>query len=166
MAIGDPAYIKAILGNFSAAKDDQIRDAVRVALMQASFGANDRRGGYQRLALVVCGKYPCRRDLSAFSRVMTLSSAYWALASLAAKDETIRKTSQAFLDADPRVTAIVPNEQDAFAAYVERLAPVTAAKSAPDSADRAKSADPLLSDYENLAPPQESPSPARQAQVG
>ena len=153
MATGDPAYIKAILGNFSAAKDDQIRDAIRVALMQASFGENDRRGGYQRLARVVCGKYQCRRDLSAFSRVMTLSSAYWALASLAAKDETIRKTSQAFLDADPRVKAIEQNEQDAFAAYVESLSAWTAAKNDPDSMDKAKSEDALLSDYENLAPP-------------
>jgi len=31
MSTGDPTYIKAILGNFSAAEDDQIRDAVRVA---------------------------------------------------------------------------------------------------------------------------------------
>ena len=152
MATGDPAYIKAILGNFSAAEDDQIRDAVRVALMQASFGENDPRGGYRRLARVVCGKYQCRRELSAFSRVMTLSSAYWALASLAAKDETIRKTSQAFLDADPRVKAIEQNEQDAFAAYVERLSAWTAAKNDPDSADKAKSEDALLSGYENLGP--------------
>ncbi|MGA2493608.1 MAG: hypothetical protein ABSF67_11720 [Roseiarcus sp.] len=152
MATGDPAYIKAILGNFSAAKDDQIRDAVRVALMQARFGENDRRGGYQRLARVVCGKYQCRRDLSAFSRVMTLSAAYWALASLAAKDETIRKTSQTFLDADWRVKAIEQNEQDAFAAYVERLSAWTIAKSDPDSIDKAKSDDALLSGYENLGP--------------
>jgi len=155
MSTGDPTYIKAILGNFSAAEDDQIRDAVRVALMQARFGENDRRGGYQRLARVLCGKYQCRRDLSPFSRVMTLSSAYWALAALAAKDETIRKTSQAFLDADPRVKAIEQNEQDAFAAYVERLAVWTAAKGDPDSADRAKSEDALLSGYENLAPTQD-----------
>jgi len=86
---------------------------------------------------------------------MTLSSAYWALAALAAKDETIRKTSQAFLDADPRVKAIEQNEQDAFAAYVERLAVWTAAKGDPDSADRAKSEDALLSGYENLAPTQD-----------
>jgi hypothetical protein len=152
MATGDPAYIKAILGNFSAAKDDQIRDAVRVALMQTSFGENDPRGGYGRLARVVCGKYDCRRDLSTFSRVMTLSSAYWALASLAAKDETVRKTRQAFLAADPRVKAIEQNEQDAFAAYVERLSVWTAAKGDPDSADKTKAADALLSDYENLGP--------------
>ena len=67
---------------------------------------------------------------------MTLSSAYWALASLAAKDETVRKTSQAFLDADPRVKAIEQNEQDAFAAYLERLSAWTAAKGDPDSPTR------------------------------
>jgi hypothetical protein len=152
MATGDPAYIKAILGNFSAAEDDQIRAAVRVALMQARFGENDRRGGYGRLARVLCGKYQCRREFSPFSRVMTLASAYWALASLAAKDETIRKTSQAFLDADPRVKAIEQNEQDAFAAYIERLSAWTAAKNDPDSMDKAKSEDALLSGYENLGP--------------
>jgi hypothetical protein len=150
MATGDPAYIKAILGNFTAATDDQIRDAVRVALMQASFGENDRRGGYGRLARVVCGKYLCRRDLSKFSRVMTLSAAYWTLASLAATDETVRKTGQAFLDADARINAIEQNEQDAFAAYRERLSAWTAAKSNPDLADKAKSDDALLSDYEDL----------------
>ena len=152
MATGDPAYIKAILGNFTAATDDQIRDAVRVALMQASFGEHDPRGGYRRLARVVCGKYQCRRDLSTFSRVMTLSAAYWALGSLAAKDETIRKTRQAFLDADPRVKGIEQSEQDAFAAYVERLSAWTADKNDPDSADEAKSEDALLSGYENLGP--------------
>jgi hypothetical protein len=150
MATGDPAYIKAILGNFTAATDDQIRDAVRVALMQARFSENDRRGGYGRLARVVCGKYQCRRDLSAFSRVMTLSAAYWTLTALAAKDETIRKTSQAFLDADLRVKAIEQNEQDAFAAYLERFSAWTAAKNNPDLADKAKSDDALLSDYEDL----------------
>ena len=152
MATGDPAYIKAILGNFSAAEDDQIHEAVRVALMQARFDEHDPRGGYQRLARVVCGKYQCRRDLSAFSRVMTLSSAYWALASLAAKDETVRKTSQAFLDADPRVKTIEQNEQDAFAAYLERLSAWTVAKNDPDSIDKAKSDDEILSGYENLGP--------------
>jgi hypothetical protein len=150
MATADPAYIKAILGNFSAATDDQIRDAVRVALMQARFGEHDPRGGYQRLARHVCGKYQCRRDLSTFSRVMTLSGAYWALASLAATDPTIRKTNQAFLDADWRVKAIERNEQDAFAAYLEILSAWTAAKGDPDSADKAKSEDALLSAYENL----------------
>lgn len=150
MATGDPAYVKAILGNFSAATDDQIRDAVRVALMQASFGEHDPRGGYRRMTRVVCGKYQCRRDLSTFSRVMTLSAAYWALGSLAAKDETIAKTRQAFLDADPRVKGIEQSEQQAFAAYVERLSAWTAAKSDPDSADQAKSDDALLSGYENL----------------
>jgi hypothetical protein len=152
MATGDPAYIKAILGNFSAATDDQIRDAVRVALMQARFGETDRRGGYSRLARVLCSKYQCRHESSPFSRVMTLASAYWTLASLAAKDETIRKTSQAFLDADPRVKAIELNEQDAFAAYVERLSAWNAAKNDPDSADKAKSDDALLSGYEDLGP--------------
>jgi hypothetical protein len=152
MATGDPAYIKAILGNFSAATDDQIRDAVRVALMQARFGETDRRGGYSRLARVLCAKYQCRREFSPFSRVMTLASAYWTLASLAAKDETIRKTSQAFVDADPRVKAIEQNEQEGFAAYIERLSDWNAAKDDPDSADKAKSDDALLADYENLGP--------------
>jgi hypothetical protein len=150
MATGDPTYIKAILGNLSAATDDQIRDAVRVALMQARFGEHDRRGGYGRLARVLCSKYQCRRESSPFSRVMTLASAYWTLASLAAKDETIRKTSQAFLDADPRVKAIEQNEQDAFAAYVERLSAWIAAKDDPDLADKAKSDDAILSGYEDL----------------
>lgn len=152
MATGDPAYIKAILGNFSAATDGQIRDAVRVALMQARFAEHDPRGGYRRLARVVCAKYQCRRDLSTFARVMTLSAAYWSLDSLAAKDETIRKTRQAFLDADPRIKGIEQSEQDAFAAYGERLSAWTAAKNDPDSADKAKSDDALLSDYENLGP--------------
>jgi len=152
MATGNPAYIQAILGNLSAAQDDQIRVAVRVALMQASFSENDRRGGYQRLARVACGKYQCRRDLSAFSRVMTLSSAYWAITSLAAKDETIRKTNQAFLEADPRVKAIEQDEQDAFAAYLQRLSAWTAEKSNPDSVDQTKWDDALLSGYENLGP--------------
>jgi len=152
MATGDPAYIRAILGNFSAAEDDQIRDAVRVALMQARFGEHDPRGGYQRLARVACGKYQCRRDFSAFSRIMTLSAAYWALGSLAGNDDIIRKTSVAFLDADPRVKALEQNEQDAFAAYLERLAVWNAAKSDPDAAEEAKSNDALLSGYENLGP--------------
>ena len=159
MATGDPAYIKAILGNFTAATDDQIRDAVRVALMQSRFDEHDPRGGYGRLARVVCGKYQCRRDLSAFSRVMTLSAAYWALASLAAKDETIRKTSQAFLDADLRIKAIEQNEQDAFAAYLERLAAWTAEKKNPDLADKTKSDDALLSDYEGLGSTRDLLSP-------
>jgi len=150
MASGDPAYIKAILDNFSTAEDDQIRDAVRVALMQTSYDENDPRGGYRRLSRVACGKYQCRRDPAAFSRVLTLSSAYWALTSLAAKDETIRTTNQAFLDADPRVKAIERNEHDAFAAYVDRFSAWTAAKRDPDSADKAKSDDALLSAYENL----------------
>ena len=152
MATGDPAYIKAILGNFSAAQDNLIRDAVRVALMQAKFGETDHRGGYSRLARVVCGKYECRRDRSAFSRVMTLSAAYWALGSLAAKDETIRKANQAFLDADPRVKVIERDEEAGFAAYIDRLAAWTVAKNDPESLDQAKSDDALLSGYENLGP--------------
>jgi hypothetical protein len=152
MATGDPAYINAILGNFSAADDDQIRDAVRIALMQGRFDERDPRGGYRRLARVACGKYQCKHDSSAFSRIMTLSSAYWALASLAAKDEAIRKTTQAFLAADPRVKAIERNEEDAFAAYLDRLADWSAAKSDPKSADQAKAEETSLAGYENLGP--------------
>ena len=72
-----------------------------------------------------------------------------------------RKTRQAFLDADPRVKAIEQNEQDAFAAYLERLSAWTAAKSDPDSADQAKSDDALLSGYENLGSTWDHPAPAR-----
>ncbi len=150
MATGDPTYLKAILGNFSAADDDQIRDAVRVALMEPRFEDRDPRGGYRRLARVVCGKYQCKHDLSAFPRVMTLSAAYWGLGSLAAKDETVRRTNQVFLDANPRVKAIERDEQDAFAAYLELFAAWTAAKSDPNALEKAKSEDALLSAYENL----------------
>jgi hypothetical protein len=152
MATGDPAYIRAILGNFTSAESDQIRDAVRIALMQGDFGETDPRGGYGRLARVACGKYQCRRDLSAFSRVMTLASAFWALESLAAKDETVRKTRQAFLDAEPRIRAIEQDEQAAFATYVETLSLWTAAKNDPDLKDKAMLEDALLNTYENLGP--------------
>jgi hypothetical protein len=164
MATGDPAYIKAILGNFSAAPDDQIHDAVRVALMQASFGETDHRGGYSRLARAVCSKYRCRHEPSDFPRVMTLSAAYWTVGSLAAKDETVRAANLAFLDADPRLKAIERDEEAAFAAYAERLSAWTAAKNNPDLADKAKSDDALLSAYENLGPTRDLLHPLIQIQ--
>jgi len=164
MATGDSAYIRAILGNFSAASDDQVHDAVRVALMQGSFGETDHRGGYSRLARAVCGKYGCRRDQSEFPRVMTLAAAYWTVGSLAAKDETIRAANLAFLDADPRLKAIERDEEAAFAAYVERLSAWTAAKHNPDLADKAKSDDALLSAYENLGPTRDLLRPLVQIQ--
>ena len=151
MATGDPTYIATILGNFAAASDDQVADAVRIALMQTRFEDSDPHGGYRRLSRVVCAKYDCRRDMTAFSRVLTLASAYWEVNALADDDETVRKARQGFLNADPRVGAIERNEEEAFEAYVDRLAAWTAAKGRPNFPDKA-GVEQAMSDYENLGP--------------
>jgi hypothetical protein len=151
MATGDPAYIKAVLGNFTNAEDDVIHDAVRLGLMQPKFSKNDLRGGFQRMAHAGCDKYQCKRDLSAFMRVMTLSSAYWALNSLASADETIRRTSQEFLDADPRIKAIFATEREAFANYLTDVVAWTMLKDRPDLKAHTVFDD-ALTQYENLGP--------------
>ncbi len=129
MASGDAGYIKRILENFSAASDGMVSDALRLSLMQAKFGPGMGPPGREKtLMLTACEKYQCKANMNDLMRIMTLSSAFWALQSLSLKDEGIKKTFIDFFESDPRLKRLVFQEENAFANYMTTLMAYAAIK--------------------------------------
>jgi hypothetical protein len=81
--------------------------------------------------------------MHALMRVMTLSSAYWALGSLSQQHSGIQETYSNFFESDPRLKQIQASERNAFSNYVTALAVFSAIK---DNA----SVNDSLSIYESL----------------
>src|SRR5262249_15947455 len=87
MASGEAWLIRHIVENFLSADDSMVWDSMRIAMLQSQFGPSLAPQGHQtRIMQTACEKYQCKADKTKLLRIMTLSSAIWALQSLAAKD--------------------------------------------------------------------------------
>ncbi len=129
MASGDTGYIERILGNYSGVSDDMARAAMRVSMMQGRFGPTIAPPGRQPVLLqTVCAKYQCKTNPKALIRIMTLSSALWAVGSLAQQDPVVNKALVEFFDKNPVLKKIFIEERSAFANYMTTLALYAAIK--------------------------------------
>jgi hypothetical protein len=150
MASGNSDYIKRILGNFSEANDDMVQDGLRLAMMQGKFGsAMTPPGRETHIMRAACQKYACKQDMHNLMRVMTLSSAYWALQSLSRQDAGIKKIYSQVFEGDPRLNQLLTIESAAFGNYMTTLAAYAAFK------DNVKINN-SLSIYENLGSAQDA----------
>lgn len=129
MASGDTALIERILANFASADDGMVSDAMRFGFAHSKFGPSlTPKGRENVLAPTGCAKYQCKSDAAKFLRVLTLSSAFWALQSLGIQDEGIRKTFAGFFERDPRLKNLRAAEQAAFGNYMTALVLLAAFK--------------------------------------
>ena len=135
MASGDIVFIDRILANFTGAEDGTASDALRMGLMNSKFGPSlTPKGRENVMAPAACAKYQCKTDPAKFFRVMTLSSAFWALQSLAQHEEGIKKTFSGLFARDARLKNLLAAEQAAFGNYATALAMTAAFK--PDQGSR------------------------------
>jgi hypothetical protein len=155
MASGDKVLIARILDNFSSADDGVVSDALRMGLMNSKFGPSlTPKGRENVMAPAACAKYQCKTDPTKFFRAMTLSSAFWALQSLAQQDDGIKTTSAGFF-ADTRLKNLLAAEQAAFGNYVAALAMFAAFKSDEISTEGRQAYEAMSKAalaYENLEP--------------
>jgi hypothetical protein len=122
MASGRTEYISSILANFVSADDEMVKDALRLSFMQGKFGPTLAPPGRDKVMVnAACQRYKCQANMQAMMRVMTLSSAYWALHSLSAHDDGIQKTLD-IVFTNPRLKQLLGVEQSAFSAYLTNLA--------------------------------------------
>jgi hypothetical protein len=129
MASGNTGYIKSILENFSSASDDMARDALRLSFVSSKFGPTNTPPGREPVMMqAACQKYECRKDMQRMMRVMTLSSAFWALLSLSQPDAGIKSTLAGFFENDPRLKRLLADESHAFGNYMTTLALTAAIK--------------------------------------
>lgn len=149
MASGDTGYIVSILENFSSASDDMVRDSLRLAMVNSKFGPKAPPGREKAMAKTACEKYECKKDMGNFMRLMTLSSAYWAMQSLSKQNAGIQKTFADFFEHDGRLKGLLALETTAFGNYVITLPLYAAAK---DNANFNK----FLSIYEAFGPAEDA----------
>jgi hypothetical protein len=133
MASGDTVFIERILQNFSSADDDIASDGLRMGFMQGKFGPTLVPKQRENVTLAAaCAKYQCKTDPAKLFRVMTLTTAFWALQSMAQHDDGVRKTLAGFFEHDARLKNLLAVEQNAFANYLTTVVAVIALK--PDQA--------------------------------
>lgn len=156
MASGDTALIERILENFSSADDGMVSAAMRLGFTSSKFGPTFTPKGRENvLAPATCAKYQCKTDPAQFLRVLTLSSAFWALQSLAKDDDGIRKTFAGFFERDTRLKNLLAAEQAALGNYLTALTIVAAFKpdqAATDAGAAHAAMSKAASAYENLEP--------------
>jgi hypothetical protein len=130
MASGDTIFIERILGNFSSADDSMASDGLRMGFMQSKFGPTLVPKERESVTVgAACAKYQCKTDPVKLYRLLTLSSAFWALRSLAEHDDGISKTLAGFFERDTRLKNLLVAEQAAFGNYLTALVVVVAVKS-------------------------------------
>jgi hypothetical protein len=122
MASGDTAFIARILENFSSADDGMVSDAMRLGMVSSKFGPTyTPKGRDDLMGPASCTKYQCKGDPAKYFRLLTLSTAFWALRSLSQQDEGIRKTAGGFFEQDKRLKNLLAAEQAAFGNYVTAI---------------------------------------------
>lgn len=158
MASGDTALIARILENFASADDGMVGDAMRLGYMNSKFGPSfTPKGRDSVMAPAACAKYQCKADPAKFFRVLTLSSAFWALQSLGRQDDGIKKTFAGFFERDARLENLRAGEEAAFGNYLTALTMAAAFK--PDQASSAE-VDPTYASMNKAASAYETLEPA------
>lgn len=129
MASGDITQIQRILANFSSAESMMVGDALRMSLMHSKFGPSlTPQGREKTMAIAACHKYECKSNMQKTMRLMTLSSAFWALQSLSQKDDAIKNAFITFFGSDPRLQQLLATERVAFSNYLTMLVAFAAVK--------------------------------------
>ena len=146
MASGDVALIKKILANFTTASPQMAADALRISMVMGKFGPTfSPPGRNSEIMQFACARYECNKDRADLMRLLTLSSAYWALTSLAPSDAGITAAlKETFVD-NPQLKDTVAAERVAFSNYAVSIALLAAF---PDNAD----AKTTVSGFESLKP--------------
>lgn len=159
MASGDTALIARILSNFSSADNEMASDALRFGFMTSKFGPNlTPKGREPVMAQAACAKYQCKTDPAKMYRIMTLSTAIWALQSLSTTDDGIRKALADFFGSDARLKGLFDAERVAFGNYLAAIAGVAVLQVGVrgEEQERAFAAmTKAASAYENLEPPKD-----------
>jgi hypothetical protein len=121
-ATGDIKYIERILANYKNADDAMVRDSLRLGFMYHQFGptfaAPDRN---TIMTMAVRQKYYSKAKPEKMMQILTLSSAFWAIKSLAKSDEGIKKISAEFFQKDPRLQKFLLEETIALSNYLTAL---------------------------------------------
>jgi hypothetical protein len=163
MASGDTWLVRHILENFASADDSMVSDSLRIGMMQSKFGPSLAPKDHQTTTMqTACDKYQCKSDKTKLMRVMTLASAIWALQSLAAKDDGIRKTLSDFFENDAQLKNLYDAERNAFGNYLAAVTFVTALKYSQSSAGQDQgfaAMSKAASIYENLGSPSDAFAP-------
>jgi hypothetical protein len=118
---GDVRYIEHILDNFVQVDRVVAAEAIRLDLVKGSKVGPDPPGGkgkFATIAKALCAKYDCRRDHRSFDRLLTLSSAHWALNSLSRSDQRMAGALNDFLIKHRDLAAIQASEEGAFYLYL------------------------------------------------
>ena len=155
MASGDTALIARILENFSSADDGMVSDAMRLGFMNSKFGPSvTPKDRPNVMAPRPAQKYQCKTDPAKFFRVLTLSSAFWALQSLGRQDDGIKKTFAGFFERDARLKKLLAGEGAAFGNYLTALTMFSVFKpdQAGDTDQTVTSMNKAALAYENLEP--------------
>jgi hypothetical protein len=158
MASGDMALIGRILQNFTDADDGTVSDALRLGFMKSKFGPSLTAQGRENvMGPAACAKYQCKTDPAKFFRVLTLSSAFWALQSLGSTDDGIKKTFASFFANDPRLKNLLAAEQAAFGNYMTAYTMFSIFDSKDDKPEKdgdktSEAMNKAASAYENLEP--------------
>jgi hypothetical protein len=126
MASGDTAFIERILENFSNADDSLASDGLRVGFMQYKFGPTLVPKGRAPVTMAAaCEKYQCKTNPAKLYRLLTLSSAFWAIEALGKNDEGVSKTVTDFFQRDKRLKDFLVAEQAALGNYEIAITLVT-----------------------------------------
>ncbi len=122
---GDVRFIEHILSNFVGADQAMVAEAIRLDLVKGSKVGPEPpvgKGKFARIAQALCTKYDCQRDRRSFMRLLTLSSAHWALNSLSQADERMAGALNGFFAEHRDLAATQTSEEGAFFLYVQWLA--------------------------------------------
>jgi hypothetical protein len=161
---GDNLYIDNILQNFKTADKKMVKDAIRFGFMYSKFGkpSSPEKDHFVNIAKSLKKKYYNEKDPKPFLRLITLSSAFWALKSLAQNDKNLAKhLKQFFLESELKDIFLI--EQNHFSNYLTSLVmdavdigksdkkPFT--KEEVNRQEFVKREKKLIADYENLKEP-------------
>ncbi len=121
-ATGDNLYIDNILQNFKTADIRMVKDAIRYGFVISKFGSSSSpyKDHHAKIIQSLKKKYYKEKDPKPFSRLMTLSTAFWALKSLAANDNNLASHLKDFF-AEGDMKSILLIEQNNFSNYLTGL---------------------------------------------
>jgi hypothetical protein len=118
MASGETVFIERIVENFSSADDSLASDGLRMGFMQYAFGPTFVPKDRQTVtAAAACEKYQCKTNPAKLYRLLTLSSAFWAMQALGKNDEGVSKTVTGFFERDRRLKGLLTAEKTALGNY-------------------------------------------------
>lgn len=141
---GETDYIKRLLNSYKNLTFDELSYAVRMGLLTTKFGSTMApKGRKSDIIQTLCTKYNCKSDPKKFMQIMSVSSAHWALNSLAEKHEKIKNTMVDFYEQNKKISEIVYKENVMLSNYMVLIIASTAIQNN-------EAINQLMSDYENL----------------